>query len=119
MDFMKEIVAERQRQINEEGWTPEHDDQHDGGEMLRAAVAYLWHDTEDFRDMSGFWPWDAIWWKPKDRRRNLIRAGALCLAEKERIERGNFEFGTRSTGHVDNKLGFVLSEFAALVEGDG
>ena len=30
------------------------------------------------------WPWALNWWKPKDRRRDLIRAGALIVAELER-----------------------------------
>lgn len=34
------IDAERQRQISVEGWTPEHDDQHDDGSLLQAAVFY-------------------------------------------------------------------------------
>ena len=35
------------------------------------------------------WPhtWDASWWKPKDRRRDLVRAGALIIAEIERLDR--------------------------------
>lgn len=33
------------------------------------------------------WPWATRWWKPKDRVRNLERAGALIIAELERIER--------------------------------
>lgn len=32
-----EIAAERKRQIEAEGWTPEHDDAHDKGELARAA----------------------------------------------------------------------------------
>lgn len=34
------IVAERWRQVEVEGWTKSHDDGHDLGEMLEAAVAY-------------------------------------------------------------------------------
>lgn len=30
------IAAERQRQIEKEGWTPEHDDTHGAGEMAEA-----------------------------------------------------------------------------------
>ncbi|MEG2267851.1 MAG: DUF550 domain-containing protein, partial [Acinetobacter sp.] len=36
-----DIIAERQRQISEEGWTPEHDDEHDKGELAMAAVCYI------------------------------------------------------------------------------
>ncbi len=34
------IAAERQRQINKEGYTFAHDDEHDGGEMADAAACY-------------------------------------------------------------------------------
>jgi hypothetical protein len=33
------------------------------------------------------WPWHDDWWKPKDRRRDLIRAAALIVAEIERLDR--------------------------------
>ncbi|MDB5531573.1 MAG: hypothetical protein JWR51_4676 [Devosia sp.] len=113
------IVAERQRQISVEGWTPAHDDEHDDGAMLRAAVLYIWHGTDrqanqvfilsaDYNVPQG-WPWDAQWWKPKDRRSNLIRAGALCLAEHDRLVRAN-----KPTGPADHKLGIALRELSAL-----
>lgn len=35
----------------------------------------------------GGWPWSRAWWKPASRRRCLIKAGALILAEIERIDR--------------------------------
>ena len=35
-----DVLAERARQIAAEGWTPEHDDEHDGGELARAGAAY-------------------------------------------------------------------------------
>lgn len=34
------IANERQRQLDKEGWTPEHDDKHTELELTRAAVAY-------------------------------------------------------------------------------
>ena len=33
------------------------------------------------------WPWVRRWWKPTDRRRDLVKAGALILAEIERLDR--------------------------------
>ncbi|GAG33310.1 unnamed protein product, partial [marine sediment metagenome] len=33
------------------------------------------------------WPWDPSWWKPTDERRNLEKAGALIVAELERLDR--------------------------------
>ena len=34
------IAEERQRQIEVEGWTPEHDDEHDSGELSCAGELY-------------------------------------------------------------------------------
>lgn len=80
-----DVLAERKRQIEGEGFDSEHDDMHDCGALARAAACYA---------MSGYhigmpnaWPWSLSWWKPKDRRRDLVRAGALILAEIERLDR--------------------------------
>jgi len=32
-----DVLAERRRQIEAEGWTPEHDDEHDAGALALAA----------------------------------------------------------------------------------
>jgi len=34
------IAKERRRQIEVEGWTPAHDDEHDGGQLAEAATCY-------------------------------------------------------------------------------
>lgn len=84
-----DVVAERQRQKTIEGWTPEHDDEHCNGELAMAAVCYI-NETGTVNRNGGKpwgWPWDASWWKPKTRRRNLVKAGALFLAEIERLDR--------------------------------
>lgn len=100
----RDVLAERTRQVLLEGWTPEHDDEHDGGEMAVAAACYalVAGVADPHRDalrlfgplfsaattpLEQMWPWDAGWWKPKDRRRDLVRAGALVIAEIERLDR--------------------------------
>lgn len=92
----RDVLAERQRQIDVEGWTPKHDDHNDRGELSLAAANYsfatglsLKHETRpDDRQPRMSWPWDAYWWKPSpDPRRNLVKAGALILAEIERLDR--------------------------------
>lgn len=86
-----DMLLERQRQIEQEGWTPEHDDQHGQGELAMAAACYALDCTNlDFSDCKrplSFWPWAPGWWKPGDRRRMLVKAGALILAEIERLDR--------------------------------
>jgi len=39
--------------------------------------------------LRGCWPikWMAAWFKPTDPRRDLVKAGALCIAEIERLDR--------------------------------
>jgi len=90
MSAIDDIAAERRRQIEVKGWTPDHDDTHDGDELAWAAVAYAAPDgLRRFCDANDviIWPWEPAWWKPKDRRRDLVRAGALILAEIERLDR--------------------------------
>ena len=87
-----EIVAERDRQQAVEGWTPEHDDAHADGELAEAATCYAassiaWIANRIPSDPLWNWPWSRAWWKPKDARRDLIRAAALIVAEIERLDR--------------------------------
>lgn len=78
------IAAERQRQIDVEGWTPEHDAQHTDGELALAAAVYAVPDHLCGIQML-LWPWAPEWYKPKDRIRDLVRAGALIAAEIDRL----------------------------------
>jgi hypothetical protein len=84
-DAARDVLAERRRQIEVEGWTPEHDDKHSTQELAFAAACYVLADQGDAPP--AVWPWDTSWWKPKDQRCNLIKAGALILAEIERLDR--------------------------------
>ena len=83
---MGDVRAERARQQSVEGWNSAHDDEHAGGQLVDAAICYL---RDSFIDADGTqrWPWGLEWWKPKDKRRNLVRAGALIVAEIERLDR--------------------------------
>ncbi|MGE3990353.1 DUF7220 family protein [Pseudorhodoplanes sp.] len=80
------IVAERRRQIEAEGWTPEHDLAHAPGELAKAGASYALSLTERGDLPPVTWPWSADWWKPTDHRRNLVKAGALILAELDRAD---------------------------------
>ncbi|WAC26386.1 hypothetical protein [Ancylobacter sp. SL191] len=94
-----DVLAERRRQIEVENRPPPHDDQYISGELALAAACYA--TPELFRDIlpaergaftfvpprPRLWPWAAQWWKPKDNRRDLVRAGALIIAEIERLDR--------------------------------
>ncbi|EPW8902571.1 hypothetical protein ACWQTE_002055, partial [Pseudomonas aeruginosa] len=80
-----DVQEERRRQITAEGWTPEHDDLYCAAELPRAAAAYILNGAND--EAPAIWPFVAKWWKPRDARSNYVRAGALILAEIERLDR--------------------------------
>ncbi|HIE0007691.1 TPA: hypothetical protein ACXI5O_003741 [Pseudomonas aeruginosa] len=88
-----DVQAERRRQVEAEGWTPEHDDEHSHGQMARAAACYALAGSSAPSDgtaallVSLAWPWDEQWWKPSTARRDLVKACALALAEIERLDR--------------------------------
>lgn len=100
----KDVFAERLRQIEQEGWSNEHDDEHNKGDLAVAAACYAAFavaedDRADAAKLTGFvkscWPWASEWWKPNigNPRRDLVKAAALILAEIERLDRakGNEE----------------------------
>lgn len=90
---LRAIAAERQRQVSDEGWTPAHDDAHSNGELAAAAACYavgrliIEGGPTLFDNITRLWPWSADWWKPTNRRRDLVKAGALILAEIDRLDR--------------------------------
>lgn len=103
---MADIAAERRRQVEVEGFTTDHDGCWPYGELAEAAACYasgkpLFLESRTRRPSSmnpdgdlvvryaPIWPWAEEWWKPKTRRHNLVRAGALITAEIERIDRGD------------------------------
>lgn len=86
-----DVLAERERQKEVEGWHPDHDDGYAECELAVAAAMYaLYSDSyPNAGQPPQLWPWAPEWWKPKDYRRDLIRAGALILAEIERLDRNS------------------------------
>ena len=108
------IAFERKRQVEAEGWTPEHDDEHCNGEMALAAACYAtpipiqaemavetpcgcrsvdecYHNWlgPSGREWKDPWPWDEKWDKrgKHERLRQLVIAGALIAAEIDRLQR--------------------------------
>lgn len=112
MNGIELIKQERERQINKEGWSAEHDKQHTHGELAWVAVCYTapTQVLKESRRQGGTiyfqdcFPcqWDKGWDKrdydmkhdkPVDneslpiheRIRNLVKAGALIAAEIDRL----------------------------------
>lgn len=87
------IAQERRRQIEGERFDPTADQQYHQGELAKAAACYVMRvalredEDPDATAVPSLWPWARCWWKPKDRRSNLVRAGALIAAELDRMDR--------------------------------
>lgn len=82
-----DVLAERQRQVAAEGWTAAHDDEYQNSELADAAACYAIHAHNQGFSTPAHWPWPPTWWKQTNPRRDLVKAGALILAEIERIDR--------------------------------
>ncbi|EPY2139259.1 hypothetical protein ACXARS_003500 [Klebsiella quasipneumoniae] len=82
-----DVLAERQRQVTAEGWTAERDDGYQNSELADAAACYAIHAHNQGFSAPAHWPWSQDWWKQTSPRRDLVKAGALILAEIERLDR--------------------------------
>lgn len=92
MTVIEEIAQERKRQIEVEGFDAAHDDQYAGLETALAGGSYALHAALSYGGkgldvVPSVWPWSPEWWKPKNPRRDLVRAAALIVAAIERIDR--------------------------------
>lgn len=91
---MSRILTERVRQVEEKGYTQDHDDGHSDGAMAMAAACYAAGSEVHTRlpygvmNFEPLWPWEdsgAI--ARKSRKEQLAIAGALIVAELERLMR--------------------------------
>lgn len=89
------IETERRRQITDEGWTAAHDDEEEVLDGLALAASCYAMPSRirslnlDHDGMPVSWPWHAKYWKPTpfNRKRELVKAGALIAAELDRLLR--------------------------------
>ncbi|MCD0160107.1 hypothetical protein IHN63_02175 [Deinococcus sp. 6YEL10] len=83
------LLEERRRQQEVEGWTLSHDANHQNGELAHCAAAYLMagpHDAERGHALGrSLWEFAGKDYRPSDLWRNLVRGGALLIAEMERL----------------------------------
>lgn len=115
-EAISDILAERVSHVAEKGWTPEHDDRHDDGSLALAAALYATpimlhqvHVGSGDVTWTDPWPWTRPTWAGReqdgdpmtgrinegdgrtkhDRRRQLVIAGSLIVAEIERLDRAS------------------------------
>jgi hypothetical protein len=86
------VAQERIRQIKEKGYTLKHDTTHEESDALACAAASyalppIDRPMDQFDDVPIYWPWTEDSWNPspKDRIRELTKAGALICAEIDRL----------------------------------
>lgn len=91
MSPLSRIAAERRRQIEVEGYTTAHDDEHGAKELAAAGGCYaIFLGSKNYG--SGFaqpvqWPWSPHEFKPTTPDRDLEKAGALIVAAMEALDR--------------------------------
>ena len=84
----RDVLAERRRQVCAEGYEPEADEMYQSGELARAAATYALLATgDDGWRVEDNWPRGMSTLKRAEPRRMLEKAGALILADMERIDR--------------------------------
>lgn len=91
---LRDVVKERLRQVDGEGFRRERDDRYVDGELAAVAATFAANDRwlrYDSGDRLGarVWPasWDMLWFKSASRRNQLVKAAALLFAEIERLDR--------------------------------
>lgn len=90
---INDVISERKRQQESEGWSTAHDDKHKPGELAAAGSRYATNAAACLGihppclHFGASWPWDEMWFKATTPRRDLVKAGALILAEIERLDR--------------------------------
>ena len=83
-----DVLEERCRQVEEEGYAPESDDGYTDYQLPRAAICYAIKAAGlPSHRATLYWPFPAPAFKPTERRANLVKAAALLLAEIERLDR--------------------------------
>lgn len=96
------IASERYRQIKEEGYSHAADNREDVMNFILAAEAYI-NSAEGFAVPQGvqIWPWEDKYFKPRQMKQDLIRAGALIAAALDRLNYAYFADGPKISYHYE------------------
>ncbi len=82
------IEEERNEQLEHHKFGLEQDQQYRDGDLADAAVTYIIYGRKGIteEDLADIYPWNELTFKPKDRIKNLQKAGALIAAEIDRLQ---------------------------------
>lgn len=84
---ISDVRDERRRQIVEKGYELAADDLYAGGALALAGASYALAAARRDPLQLNLWPWAWTAFKPGTRRRNLVKAAALIIADIERLDR--------------------------------
>ncbi|WP_049850137.1 hypothetical protein [Trabulsiella odontotermitis] len=102
---IRDVIAERQRQVHVKGYSAEYDDHYKPGELARAGAAYALRTARPLFTVPAVYPWARYTFKFYDPRRSLVVAAALILAEIERTDRA-----AHDKGKTINKIGLLTKK---------
>lgn len=118
-DAINMIRAERQRQITEEGYTPQYDEEHSEHEALILAAATYEMEPKHRGEYPVCWPFGWESWKPSapgtvdGRIRELEKAGALYMAAKDLMEARGIDIPLKNA--VAQKIDLMAENIATLL----
>lgn len=119
-DAIKLIRAERHRQITQEGYTLDHDVEHQEHEALILAAATYEMEPGHRGEYPICWPFDWDSWKPSapgtvdGRIRELVKAGALYMAAKDLMEARGLDIPLKNA--VVQKIDLMAETIAGLLQ---
>lgn len=103
-NILRQIHIERESQITEHAYSATRDNEYTEGELAEAAATYAWLAGKSkikklgMKMFKKLWPvnWETKHYNPKSAREDLVRAGALIVAEIERLDRLKLETMAKS-----------------------
>lgn len=81
------VLQEREKQMNIKGYDVHNDDAYRHGELSLAASCYALDSGVKSGNVPVNWPFEDRYWRASTRRRNLVKAAALIIAELESLDR--------------------------------
>lgn len=114
-----DVLDERRRQVEVEGFASESDDKYVKGELAAAAACYVLQFCRRLPmgmlvDVTNkIWPFGTEWLKSDLSRRDLVKAAALIIAEIERLDR--VAPAPKYVNLVDGKIYKLIADDGDLV----